>query len=323
MLSLAVVFPGQGSQHTGMGRDWLAHPAALEVFDAADRALRFPLSALCFDGPEEELRLTENTQPAILATSYAIYRAAREALAARDLVLAPAYFAGHSLGEYTALVAAGALDLADALSTVRERGRLMQQAVPVGQGAMAAVSGLDPALIGAVNRDVASRLNAVLDIANYNSPEQTVVSGHAQAVAEALPLYTAAGAKRVTELPVSAPFHSTLMAPAADGLKPLLQALPFSATHVPVISNLAVQPYPADPVQYPLFLHAQIFNPVRWVETVQYFVAQGVTHVLEVGPGKVLRLLAVKTSRELKTLNIELEADLEALAAWLGAAGAA
>ncbi len=252
-MKLALMFPGQGSQHAGMGRDWLGHRAAQAVFEEADAVLGFSLSELCFEGPEEALRLTTNTQPAILATSIAIYRSLTEALEQQGIPFNPEFIAGHSLGEYSALVAARALTLADALLVVRERGRLMQVAVPVGAGAMAAVMGLDPAKISGINHGVTSELNAVLDIANFNSPEQTVVSGQAMAVHEAMPRYEAAGAKRVAELPVSAPFHSALMTPAADGLKPMLQSLPFAKTRVPVISNLAVQPYPDDPAQY---LHA-------------------------------------------------------------------
>jgi [acyl-carrier-protein] S-malonyltransferase len=321
-MKLALLFPGQGSQHAGMGRDWLPHRAAQAVFEEADSVLGFGLSELCFDGPEDALRLTTNTQPAILATSIAMYRALTDTLIHRGIAFTADYYAGHSLGEYSALVAARALTLADALLIVRERGRLMQIAVPVGEGAMAAVMGLDPAQISSINHEVNSELNAVLDIANFNSPEQTVVSGHAKAVHEAMPRYAAAGAKRVAELPVSAPFHSALMTPAADGLKPMLQSLPFAKTLTPVISNLAVQPYPDDPAQYSMLLHAQIFNPVRWVETIQYFAANGVTHVLEIGPGKVLRMLSMKTCRELKAMNIELEADIEPLVAWLTASEA-
>lgn len=322
-MKLALMFPGQGSQHAGMGRDWLGHRAAQAVYEEADAVLGFKLSEMCFDGPEDALRLTTNTQPAILATSIAIYRALADMLSKQGISYAPAYFAGHSLGEYTALVAAQALTLADALLVVRERGRLMQVAVPVGEGAMAAVMGLDPAQISAINHEVAASTNAVLDIANFNSPEQTVVSGHATAVHEAMPQYEAAGAKRVAELPVSAPFHSALMTPAADALKPMLHSLAFAPTQAPVISNLAVQPYPDDPAHYSMLLHAQIFNPVRWVETVQYFAANGVTHVLEVGPGKVLRMLSMKTCRDIKAMNVELEADCAALVSWLSATEAA
>jgi [acyl-carrier-protein] S-malonyltransferase len=319
-MNLAVVFPGQGSQRVGMGQDWLIHESAGSVFAAADQALGFPLGHLCFAGPEEELKLTANTQPAILTASIAAYRVLEQELNARGVALTPAYFAGHSLGEYTALVAAGALGLVDAVATVHERGRLMQEAVPPGEGAMAAVFGLDVETLDAISRQVALELNSVLEIANFNSPEQIVVSGSAVAVALASERYTAAGAKRVVELAVSAPFHCTLMVPAADGLKPRLTALEFAVPRIPVVANLTVQPYPADTMEYAKILHAQIFNPVRWTETVQFFAMNHVTHLLEVGPGKVLRGLAMKTARELKTMNLESEADLGRVADW--AAGA-
>jgi len=312
-MKLAVVFPGQGSQRVGMGHDWLERASAAETFAAADRALGFSLSRLCFEGPEEELKLTANQQPAILTVSWAIYQNIR------DQLPAPAYFAGHSLGEYTALVAAGALDFADAVATVHERGRLMQQAVPPGEGAMAAVMRLEAAAIEEINADVRADLRQEVVVANLNSPEQIVVSGHAAAVQAAMERYQAAGAKRVVELPVSAPFHSPLMVPAADGLKPRLNGIAFRQTTVPVIANLTVEPYPAEAEQHPLLLHAQIFNPVRWTETVEYFRDHGVTHVLEVGPGKVLRLLTMKTARQLKAYNIDTAADAAGLADWLAA----
>jgi [acyl-carrier-protein] S-malonyltransferase len=199
----------------------------------------------------------------------------------------------------------------------------MQVAVAPGDGAMAAVMGLNAERIGEVNLALQRDLNIVIDIANYNNPEQIVVSGAAPAVAMAIPLYQQAGAKRVIELPVSAPFHSALMVPAADGLKPLLEALPFTATQVPVIANLTVQPYPADAGQYPLLLHAQIFNPVRWTETVQYLAVNGVTHMLEIGAGKVLRMLAAKITRDIKAANIENLSDRDQLKSWLKEAEAA
>jgi [acyl-carrier-protein] S-malonyltransferase len=288
-VKLAVVFPGQGSQRVGMGHDWLAQASAAATFAAADRALGFSLSRLCFEGPEEELKLTANQQPAILTVSWAIYQSIR------DQLPEPAYFAGHSLGEYTALVAAGALEFEDAVATVHERGRLMQQTVR-------------------------ADLRQEVVVANLNSPEQIVVSGHAAAVQTAMERYQAAGAKRVVELPVSAPFHSPLMVPAADGLKPRLNGINFRPARVPVIANLTVEPYPAEAEQHPLLLHAQIFNPVRWTETVEYFRDHGVTHVLEVGPGKVLRLLTMKTARQLKAYNVDTTADAAGLADWLAAA---
>lgn len=310
-MKLAVVFPGQGSQRAGMGRDWLDYPAAAQAFAAADAAVGFELSRLCFEGPEEQLKLTANQQPAILTVSWAIYQSIREQLPQ------PAYFAGHSLGEYTALVASGALDFADAVATVHQRGRLMQQAVPAGEGAMAAVLRLAAAAIEEINADVRGDLRQEVVIANLNSPEQIVVSGHAAAVRAAMDRYLAAGAKRVVDLPVSAPFHSPLMVPAADGLKPRLSEIAFQPAAVPVIANLTVEPYPSEAEQYPLLLHAQIFNPVRWTETVEYLRDHGVTHVLEIGPGKVLRMLAAKTARGLKTYNIDTVEDLAGLQTWL------
>lgn len=310
-MSLAVVFPGQGSQRVGMGRDWEHLPVAGEVFRTADQALGYSISTLCFEGPEEELRLTANQQPAILTASYAAFQEIRGELPP------VAFLAGHSLGEYTALVAAGALTFADAVSTVHERGRLMQEAVPPGEGAMAAVLRLATERIEEINQEVSRRLSQELVVANFNSPEQTVVSGHATAVRAAMPLYEQAGAKRVVELPVSAPFHSPLMVPAADGLKPRLNQLEFAPAQIPVVANLTVEHYPADPAQYPLLLHAQIFNPVRWTETVEYLASQGVTHLLEVGPGKVLRMLTVKTVKDIRTCNVDQEQDRLGLADWL------
>jgi [acyl-carrier-protein] S-malonyltransferase len=300
-----------------MGQDWLQNPLAHAVFDAADEALGFSISKICFEGPEDELKLTANQQPAILTVSYAIYQCIREELPE------VAFFAGHSLGEYTALVAAGAMELGEAVEVVNQRGRLMQEAVPVGAGAMAAVLKLDAAKIEEINAAVAQETGADLVIANYNSPEQVVVSGSANAVAMALPRYTEAGARRVVELPVSAPFHSPLMVSAADGLKPRLEACKFRAPLAPVVANLTVQPYPQDTAEHARLLHAQIFNPVRWTETQQYFAAQEVTHLLEIGPGKVLRMLAAKTIREVGAFNIEAADELGKLKDWLGQSGEA
>jgi [acyl-carrier-protein] S-malonyltransferase len=315
-VKLAVVFPGQGSQAVGMGADWQdSYPAAREVFEQADARLGFDLSELCFEGPEEELRLTMNTQPAILATSIAIWNSIREE------VPAPMYFAGHSLGEYSALVAAGSLPLRDALALVRERGRLMQEAVPVGQGAMGAVIGLDAEIVERICHEVTTELGGdPVELANYNSLEQVVVSGTAQAVHESMPRFSEAGAKRVVELQVSAPFHSSLMAPAAEGLRPLLSGTAFSAPAHSVVANLTAQPYPADPAHFALILAAQIYNSVRWVQTVQFFAEQGVTHLLEVGPGRVLRMLTPKITTEIKAANIEKVEQLDELRTWLAAA---
>ncbi len=311
-MSLAVVFPGQGSQRVGMCQDWMDIPQVAETFNQADAALGFSLSRLCFEGPEDELKLTSNQQPAILTASIAIFRAIREQLPAISCM------AGHSLGEYSALVAAGSLDFGDAVRIVHRRGQLMQDAMPAGTGAMAAVIGLSAQAIRDINSQLrAARPGEVLTEANYNSPEQTVVSGHAAAVHAAMQAYSAAGAKRVIELPVSAPFHCELMIEAADRLQPLLEQTNFRPAPLPVIANLTVQPYPADPAMYPMQLHAQIYNPVRWTDTVDWFIANGVSDLLEVGPGKVLRMLTVKTTKDIRTANVDSRADADTLAGWL------
>jgi [acyl-carrier-protein] S-malonyltransferase len=296
-----------------MGADWYAQSAAAKAtFDKADAKLGFNLSTLCFEGPEEELRLTTNTQPAILATSMAIWDSIK------GEVPEPAFFAGHSLGEYTALVATGSLELGDALAIVRERGRQMQEAVPVGEGAMAAVIGLDAEAVEAICHQMTVDYGGEpVEMANFNSLEQVVVSGAAEAVRAAMPRFTDAGAKRVIELQVSAPFHSSLMVPAAEGLQPLLSHTQFLPTQTPVIANLTAQPYPAGAAEYPMILAAQIYNSVRWVQTVQYFVEQGVTHLLEVGPGKVLRMLTPKITADIKAAYIEKVEQLEELRSWL------
>ncbi|MDQ3023842.1 MAG: ACP S-malonyltransferase [bacterium] len=313
-MKLAVVFPGQGSQVVGMGADWYAQcPAAHDVFELADARLGFALSTLCFKGPEEELRLTANTQPAILATSIAVW----ECIGAE--VTTPAYFAGHSLGEYSALVASGSLELGDALSLVRERGRLMQEAVPYGEGAMAAVIGLGSDVVEQICHEITHLLGQPVELANFNSLEQVVVSGAVDSVQTAMARFTEAGAKCVVELPVSAPFHSSLMVRAADGLQPTLAATEFSVPTTSVVANLTAQPYPDDPEQFPLILAAQIYNSVRWVQTVQYFTEQGVTHVLEVGPGRVLRMLTMKIAPGIKAMNIEERAQFDGLREWLSA----
>jgi [acyl-carrier-protein] S-malonyltransferase len=297
-----------------MGLDWYEqYPAARSVFEAANARLGFELSTLCFDGPEDALRLTMNTQPAILATSMAVWESIYED------VPAPMFFAGHSLGEYTALVAAGALELGDAIALVRERGRLMQEAVPVGQGAMAAVIGLPLDDVEQTCHEVTHLLGEPVELANFNSLEQVVVSGAANAVHAAMARCTEAGAKRVIELQVSAPFHSSLMVAAAEGLTPMLAGTAFSAPAYSVVANLTAQPYPADTSQFSLVLAAQIYNSVRWVQTVQYFVEQGATHLLEVGPGKVLRTLTPKIAPQLKASNIEKVEQLDELKQWLAA----
>jgi [acyl-carrier-protein] S-malonyltransferase len=280
---LAFVFPGQGSQRVGMGKAWAeAHAEARQAFAAADAALGEPLSRLCFDGPEADLQLTRNTQPAILAVSVAIHRV----LEART-GLRPALVAGHSLGEYSALVAAGTLEFADALRLVRQRGELMQAAVPVGEGAMAAILGLDAAAVEAVAA-AAGRDGEVCAVANYNAPEQTVVAGHRPAIERAMALARERGAKRVLPLPVSAPFHSPLMRPAREALAPRLAAAEFRDPGVPVVSNVDAAPVASGAAARDALVR-QVDSAVRWVESVRWMAtAGGVEMFLEVGPGAVL-----------------------------------
>lgn len=264
-----------------MGRAWAdASPEARAAFAEADAALGEELTRLCFTGPEDVLQLTANTQPAILATSVAILRA----LAASGL--RPAFVAGHSLGEYSALVAAGSLDFADALRLVRRRGELMQAAVPVGEGAMAAILGLAAEAVAALAAE-ASAPGEVCAVANYNAPEQTVLAGHAPAVARAVGLARARGAKRALPLPVSAPFHSPLMAPARAGLAPLLAATSFADPRVPLVCNVDAAPVLTGAAARDALVR-QVDGPVRWVESVRWMAAQGAEVWVEVGPGNVL-----------------------------------
>lgn len=280
---LALVFPGQGSQKVGMGRAWAdAAEEARRTFEEADEVLGFPLSRLCWEGPEEELGLTTNTQPALLATSIAIHRS----LASHGLDVQPIAMAGHSLGEYSALVAAGALDFADALRLVRKRGQLMQEAVPVGVGAMAAFIGLDDAAVAQLAADVAE--GEVCAVANYNSPGQTVIAGHKGAVDRAVALAKERGARKATVLAVSAPFHSPLMRPAREGMIPALAAVAFQDPRVPVVANVDAAPVATGDAARDA-LARQIDGPVRWVESVKWMADElGVQAFLEVGSGNVL-----------------------------------
>ncbi|MGE5232486.1 MAG: ACP S-malonyltransferase [Acidobacteriota bacterium] len=279
--SVAFVFPGQGSQKAGMGKAWAAaDPAAASAFAEADAALGEPLSRLCFEGPEADLQLTRNTQPAILAVSVAIHRAIA------DEGIAPVAMAGHSLGEYSAHVAAGSLAFADALRLVRRRGELMQAAVPVGEGAMAAILGLAPAAVREV-AVAASDGAEVCAVANYNSPEQTVIAGHRAAVERAMALAKQRGAKRALALPVSAPFHSPLMRPAREGLEPLLRATVFREPEVPVVCNVDAAAVESGAAACDALVR-QVDGPVRWVESVERLAASGVSIFVEIGPGAVL-----------------------------------
>jgi [acyl-carrier-protein] S-malonyltransferase len=305
----AFVFPGQGSQQVGMGKAWAeAFAVSRDAFAEADAALGEALSRLCFAGPEADLQLTRNTQPAILATSVAMLRAVGAAGPQ------PALVAGHSLGEYTALVAAGALDFADALRLVRRRGELMQAAVPVGKGAMAAILGLDAATVGEVAA-AASTGDELCAVANLNAPEQTVIAGHRAAVERAMALAKERGAKRALPLPVSAPFHSPLMQPARQGLQPLLDATKFADPRPPVVSNIDARPVREGAAARDA-LARQVDGPVRWVESVRWMASEGgVTTFVEVGPGNVLTGLVRRIAPQARTLAVNEPGDLDKLRA--------
>jgi len=302
-MSIAYIFPGQGSQYGGMGKDLAENsPAAREVFEAADDALGFSLSKLCFEGPGEQLQLTENTQPAILATSIAALRAMEA-----EGFPGPGFLAGHSLGEYSALVAAGSLSLTDAVRIVRSRGRYMQEAVPVGVGAMAAVMG---ATLGDIERicDEASQ-GEICAPANINSANQVVIAGHAGAIDRAIELLKGAGARRVVKLNVSAPFHCPLMLPAQERLALNLAELEFRDLNVPLVTNADAAVINSG-VDARAALVKQVSSPVRWLEGMELLISKGADTFVEVGPGKVLSGLMRQISREVKCLNIEASESL-------------
>jgi [acyl-carrier-protein] S-malonyltransferase len=305
-MKTAFVFPGQGSQKVGMGAAWAdASPLVAEVFERADAALGVSISRLCWEGPEEDLQLTANTQPAILTVSVAIHRE----LAARGLEAA--VMAGHSLGEYSALVAAGSLELEDALRLVRRRGELMQDAVPVGEGAMAAVLGLEAEEVAQVARQAAD--GDVCAVANLNSPVQTVLAGSAAAIDRAIALARERGARRAVQLPVSAPFHSPLMAPAREGLTPLLEATGFEPPVPPVVSNVDALEV-ATGAEARDGLRRQVDAPVRWVESVERMHAEhGVERFVEVGPGSVLCGLIRRIVPGVETISVAEPSGLEGL----------
>ena len=293
---VAFLFPGQGSQAAGMGKDAAErYQEARRVFEVADETLGFSLSTLCFEGPDDELKLTENTQPAILTTSIAL----SEVLRARGVK--PDYVAGHSLGEYSALVAAGALSLENAVTVVRNRGRYMQEAVPVGVGAMAAVLGLSVEDVERVCRDAAQ--NEVVEPANLNGGKQVVIAGHKGAVARACELAKERGARRALPLAVSAPFHCRLMEPAAVKFKGDLDNTDFSELDVPLFTNVDAKPITSG-AQAKDALERQVASPVRWEAIIDGMVSAGVRRFVEIGPGKVLSRLVKKITRAAETFSV-------------------
>jgi len=298
MTVFAFVFPGQGSQTVGMLDAWGDHPVVRDTLAEASSALGEDLAALIHQGPKEALDLTTNTQPVMLAASVACYRAWLAEGGA-----APALAAGHSLGEYSALVAAGALTLADAVPLVRFRAQAMQEAVPVGAGAMAAVLGLEADAVRAACDEAARETGGVVSAANYNDPKQIVISGSKAAVDRACELVKAAGAKRALPLAVSAPFHCALMQPAAERLRERLVGVDIQPPAFPVVNNIDVAVH-SEPDAIREALYRQAFGPVRWVETVQALRVRGASHVVECGPGKVLAGLAKRVDAELAALNL-------------------
>ena len=303
---IAFVFPGQGSQYRGMGRDVAKEfPEAGEVFAQADRALGFAISRLCFEGPEDELQLTETTQPAVLTTSIALFRILEKQQKLPDFV------AGHSLGEYSALVAAGGLDFQDAVRLVRQRGRFMQEAVPVGEGAMAAVLGLEKAVIEGICREAAH--SEVVSPANINAADQIVISGHRRAVERAGDLARERGARKVLSLPVSAPFHCELMKPAQERLSEVVREIPFHDLKIPLVNNVKAQKVTRGE-EAREGLVRQVSSAVLWCDCVQQLVRAGVSTFVEVGPGQVLKGLIRRIAPSVQTLSVDNREQVEAYA---------
>jgi [acyl-carrier-protein] S-malonyltransferase len=314
-MRIAWLFPGQGSQTVGMGKDVLAaSPAARAVFERADEALGEKLSQLILEGPEETLTLTANAQPAIVTTSLAVLAAVRERV---PTLAPPAFAAGHSLGEYSALVAADALTLEDAVRLVRARGRAMQDAVPPGTGAMSAIMGIEPARLDAMCREASN--GGACSPANFNAPGQIVIAGSAAAVARVGELVTSEKGRAIP-LKVSAPFHCALMAPAARVVETELERVEVRPPRFPIVANFDATPN-TDAARVKELLVRQVDGPVRWEESVRAMAAQGVTHALEIGPGKVLAGLVKRTAKDIKVLSVGDAAALEQVAGFFGEGG--
>ena len=304
-MSVAYLFPGQGAQAVGMGRDVFdAVPASRAIFEQANAALDFSLSGVCFDGPEDALTQTVNTQPAILTTSVALLEACRGALETRGD--AAAFVAGHSLGEYSALVAAGSMTFNDAVCLVQERGRLMQEAGDQRQGAMAAVMGMAEETLATICSETG------VDMANLNAPDQIVISGSEKGVARARELARERGARRVVALRVSAAFHSSLMDPAVPGMQTALEGARICSPSLPVIANVSAEPL-NDAVGIVNELAEQIRSPVQWFRTIQYLKDHGVTQYIEIGPGKVLTGLVKRVHANAETVNVGTLEEVQAL----------
>jgi len=306
-VKVAVLFPGQGSQYVGMGKEICeAYPEAAAIFNRADEILGFPLSKLCFEGPEGELTDTVNTQPAVFTTSLALWEALQNRWSGDEV----SFVAGHSLGEYTALVASGALSFEDGLRLVRERGRLMKEAGLQNPGGMVAVIGLDPKVLEEICQLVAERTGKCIRIANYNSPQQFVIAGHKEALEEAATLAKEKGARRVIPLAVAGAFHTELMNSAREGMRKALSSVRFRPPKVPLIANTTAKPV-TEPEEIRDELLRQLESPVLWVDSVNLMAREGVDTFIEVGPKKVLTGLVKRTCRGVKLVGIENPRELE------------